>query len=178
MRFCVLLGDAMAWQSPWLQAPHTVVPFFVALGPHHGSGVLRLVVESEFSGGARCVWVEPMLLLHPLPTTALTELMGAGAATPAALPHAAGAPAGPAGPQQQPLQLQQQGALGAGGVVVVGGGAGAAAPAALQRVRFLRHARGDVVTMAPATFGGVQVRGARGCRAPPRAGKGVRALFG
>lgn len=28
-----------------------------------GSGVVRLVVESEFSGGAHCVWVDPVLLV-------------------------------------------------------------------------------------------------------------------
>lgn len=60
VRFSVVLDSTLAWQSEWVDVPCTQQPLAVRVA---GSGVVRLVVESEFSGGAHCVWVDPVLLV-------------------------------------------------------------------------------------------------------------------
>ncbi|KAF5838846.1 hypothetical protein DUNSADRAFT_2104, partial [Dunaliella salina] len=48
--------------------------FFVDLSPQAGD-VLRLVVETEFSGGCCCVWVDPILLLHPVSRSTMLRML-------------------------------------------------------------------------------------------------------
>ncbi len=53
-----------------------------------GAASVSLVVETEFSGGARCVWVDPALLLAPLPPDVEQSLLGVVAANGVALVRA------------------------------------------------------------------------------------------
>jgi len=58
----------------------TAVQFFVDLSTQAKGDVLQLVVETEFSGGCCCVWVDPVLLLHPVPPNTMHELASSAAA--------------------------------------------------------------------------------------------------
>lgn len=100
VRFALVKDGVLAWTSRWLQASKpagatatsgTPAPGAEAGGsveprvafacePITGVSSLVLVVESEWSGGARCVWVDPHVIAAPLADVALSaDLLGQAA---------------------------------------------------------------------------------------------------
>ncbi|GIM05501.1 hypothetical protein Vretimale_9983 [Volvox reticuliferus] len=67
VRFSVVKDGALAW-TKWVRAAGEVHRCCV---PVVGCRELHLVVESDFSGGARAVWLDPFLLCGPLHDKAL-----------------------------------------------------------------------------------------------------------
>ncbi|KAG2494439.1 hypothetical protein HYH03_007491 [Edaphochlamys debaryana] len=77
VRFSVLKDEALVWAA-WLRAAGEVLLCCESLV---GCRQLHLVVESDFSGGARCVWLDPFLVCAPLQDPGVTaELEGAAKA--------------------------------------------------------------------------------------------------
>ncbi|KAG1663280.1 hypothetical protein FOA52_006321 [Chlamydomonas sp. UWO 241] len=73
VRFSLLLDDQVAWRSNWMDGAQQVETCSVSVA---GASRLKLVVETEFSAAARCVWLDPHLLLAPLPPNSRAGLAG------------------------------------------------------------------------------------------------------
>ncbi|GFR44215.1 hypothetical protein Agub_g5402 [Astrephomene gubernaculifera] len=75
VRFSLVKDETLVWAA-WVKAAGEVV---VCCEQLVGCRQLQLVVESDFSGGARCVWLDPCLLCAPLQDRALVAELEAAA---------------------------------------------------------------------------------------------------
>uniref|UniRef100_A0A6U2JVD1 Calmodulin n=1 Tax=Chlamydomonas euryale TaxID=1486919 RepID=A0A6U2JVD1_9CHLO len=73
VRFSLLLDGHVAWRSNWMDGPQQVEVCSASVA---GCLKLSLVVETEFSADARAVWMDPHLLMAPLPPNSRAGLAG------------------------------------------------------------------------------------------------------